>query len=124
MSGETKRSESAWHVDTLKEHLEALIASNDKRYQQRFDAQESANAYAQEKSNEFRGALDDIGKHQMPRTEAEALIKSVEGKIDAIASRLDRTEGRSGGLDAGWKILIGAIALAASLVTIVVLLKR
>ena len=62
MSGETEKNISGWTVDTLKEYLESLIRGNDIRYDQRFAAQEAATKYAQEKANEFRGSLDDIGK--------------------------------------------------------------
>ena len=135
MSGETEYSVSGWTVDTLKEHLEAVIDGNDRRYQQRFDAQEAANKYSQEKSNEFRGSLEDIGKKQMPRTEAEALIRASEekaaaaagsnsDKIDQLQARMDRNEGRSGGFSAGWGYLIGAIGLIGSLIAIVLVLRR
>ena len=135
MSGETEKSISGWTTDTLKEYLEAVIDGNDRRYQQRFDAQEAANKYSQEKSNEFRGSLEDIGKKQMPRTEAEALIRSSEekaaaaqkansDKIDQLQARMDRNEGRSGGLSAGWGYLIGAIGLIGALVAIVLALRK
>jgi len=135
MSGDAEKKTSAWTLDTLKEHLEAVIDGNDRRYQQRFDAQEAANKYSQEKSNEFRGSLEDIGKKQMPRTEAEALIRSGEekaiaaqktnsDKIDALQARMDRNEGRSGGLSAGWGYLIGAIGLIGALVAIVLALRK
>lgn len=135
MSGETEKQVSGWTVDTLKEYVESLIDGNDKRYEQRFEAQESATKYAQEKSNEFRGSLDDIGKKQMPRTEAEALIKATadkaeagqsanSDKIDALQARLDRNEGRGLGLDAGWKILIAAVGLIATLITVFFALRR
>jgi hypothetical protein len=97
-------------------HLRSEVQGNDKRYDQRFNAQESANKYAQEKQNEFRGALEDVGKNQMPRAEAErefrALreqvasetasvrelhvsgVKAANEKIDDLRARLDRTEGR------------------------------
>jgi hypothetical protein len=135
LSGETEKSISGWTTDTLKEYIEAVIDGNDRRYQQRFDAQEAANKYSQEKSNEFRGSLEDIGKKQMPRTEAEALIRASEekaaagqqansDKIDALQARMDRNEGRSGGLSAGWGYLIGAIGLIGALVAIVLALRR
>jgi hypothetical protein len=124
LSGETEKQVSGWTVDTLKAHFEAIIAGNDVRYDQRFAAQESAAKYAQEKSNEFRGSLDDIGKKQMPRAEAEALIRSISEKIDLLQARLDRNEGRSGGLSSGWGYLIGAIGLIGSLVAIVLALRR
>jgi len=128
LSGETERSVSAWQVDTLKEYVEALISEADKRYQQRFDAQEAAQKYAQEKSNEFRSALDDVGKKQMPRTEAEALIKAsaertgselnaTNQKVDMLISRMDRNEGRGSGLNSGWGYLVGGVGLIVLIIT-------
>jgi len=88
------------------DHLRSEVQGNDKRYAERFAAQEEANKYDQEKSNEFRGALDDVGKRQMPRTEAEAMFRSIAekadlgisgnaAKIEALQARIDRNEGRS-----------------------------
>jgi chromosome segregation ATPase len=34
--------ETGWTIDTLKEHLDALIGTNDRRYEQRFAAQDQA----------------------------------------------------------------------------------
>jgi len=124
MSGETEKSVSGWTVDTLKEYLESKINGNDKRYAQRFDAQESANKYAQEKANEFRGTLDDIGKKQMPRTEAEALAKANSEKIDALQARMDRNEGRGGGFNSSWGYLVGAVGLIATLIMIFIALRK
>jgi len=135
MSGETEKEVSGWTTDTLKEHLSAVIASNDRRYTERFDAQESASKYAQEKANEFRGSLDDVGKRQMPRVEAEQLIRSttdrwsaqlgsVNEKVDALQARMDRNDGRSGGINAGWLILVAAVGLVATVIGIVVALRR
>lgn len=129
MSGETEKQVSGWTVDTLKELLESKIDGNDVRYDQRFTAQEAATKYAQEKSNEFRGSLEDIGKKQMPRTEAEAIFKALSEKteslaktnaekIDALQARLDRNEGRSGGFSSGWGYLIGAVGLIAAIIAI------
>lgn len=117
-------TDNGWTVITLKEHLEALLRESDKRYDQRFAAQESATQYAQEKSNEFRGSLEDVGKNQMPRTEAEAAYRSISEKVDALQARIDRTEGRGGGLQAGWGYLVGAMGLIATIVMLFVTLRR
>ena len=128
MSRETERNVSGWTTDTLKEYLEARISEADKRYQQRFDAQEAAQKYAQEKANEFRGSLDDVGKKQMPRTEAEALIKAsaertgselnaTNQKVDMLISRMDRNEGRGSGLNSGWGYLVGGVGLIVLIIT-------
>lgn len=105
--------------ETLAEQLIGLrdiMDERDLRYSQRFAAQESASSYAQAMSNEFRESLNDVGKQQMPRTEAEALCKANADKIDALAGRMDRTEGRSGGLNAGWGYLVGLVGLAAAVI--------
>ncbi len=134
-NGDKWRSRSGWTVDTVKEYLDSRIDGNDKRYDQRFQAQESATAYAQEKANEFRGSLDDVNKKQMPRTEAEALMRALgekmeslakgnADKIDLLDKRLDRNEGRGAGLSAGWGYLIGAIGLISAVIAIVYALRR
>jgi hypothetical protein len=105
MGGETEKPDNGWTVGTLREHLLALMAEADRRYGERFMAQEAATKYAQEKSNEFRAALDDVGKRQIPRTEAEAEFKAIRDQssgrlqtlnetIGALTARLDRMEGR------------------------------
>jgi len=130
-----KEDNGTWTIPALKEYFEARINGNDLRYEQRFTAQEAASKYAQEKANEFRGSLEDIGKNQMPRTEAEAMLKAAGEKTEALAkanserisalqARIDRTEGRSGGLSAGWGYLIGAIGLIGALVAIVLALRK
>ena len=112
-----------------------MIKGNDVRYDQRFTAQEAATKYAQEKANEFRGSLDDIGKKQMPRTEAEALFRVLSekaeaaaranaDKIDALQARMDRNEGRGSGLHSGWGYLVGAVGLIGALVAIMIALQR
>lgn len=131
MNSKPEKQDPVWTLPALKELLESKIDGNDRRYQQRFDAQEAANKYSQEKSNEFRGSLEDIGKKQMPRTEAEALIRASEEKaaatakansekIDSLQARMDRWEGRSGGLTSGWGYLVAAVGLAAAVISIVI----
>lgn len=124
MSGETEKNISGWTTDTLKEYFESVVSGNDKRYQQRFDAQEAANLYARAQQNEFRGALQDVGEKQMPRTEAEALFKAQAEKVDALQARMDRTEGRSGGIGASWGWLVGAVGLVGAIIAIFIALKR
>ena len=134
MSGETEKNISGWTVDTLKEYVEARLSDADKRYDQRFNAQESKTDYAQEKANEFRGSLDDVGKKQMPRTEAEAAFRAISekaageakanaDKIDALQARMDRNEGRGTGLNSSWLILVGAVGLIATIIMIYIALR-
>lgn len=74
--------------------------------------------------NEFRGAMNDAQRILMPRAEAEARFAVLAEKIDSIASRLDRGEGRSGGLGAGWGYLVGAAGLVAAIIAIFVALSN
>lgn len=153
-----------WTIGTLKEHFEALIAANDVRYSQRFAAQELAvkdalagqekavnAAYAaqerailkaedaqkdyNQRSNEFRGQLDDQAKTLMPRQEAIGLIKVLDDKIEALRTstekeiaslRESRSEGsgRGSGLHAGWAILVGAGLLVTAIIGVVITLTR
>lgn len=124
MSGETEKQVSAWTPDTLKEYLEAVIQGNDKRYEQRFQAQESAGLYQREITNEFRGQLGDQAEKFITRTEALARAQANGDKIDALQARMDRNEGRSGGFNQGWGYLVGAIGLAATVIMIVMTLSR
>jgi hypothetical protein len=112
MSGETAERESGWTTDTLRAHLTDVINERDKRYEQRFLAQESAvqsALVAQEKAvnaaltaadravakaeqaqerrneatNEFRGQLADQAATLMPRREVEQLFSSLHAEMDA-----------------------------------------
>jgi hypothetical protein len=116
-------------------HLRTEVQGNDKRYQQRFDAQEAANDYAQEKSNEFRGALNDVSKNQMPRSEADREFSAIRDqqateakanreRVEELRARMDRNEGLGSGEKSGklsqqqliqWilYLVLAAIAIAA-----------
>ena len=142
MSGETEERPSGWSVDTLRQHLSEMAAERDKRldqridyeaklaeerdkrYEQRFLAQESATAYMRQVTNEFRGQLADQQSTFITRTETLARAQSNADKIDALATRIDRTEGRSTGLNAGWGWLIGAVGLIGALISIFITLSK
>ena len=114
------------------EHLAALLVEMDKRYQQRSDDQTTAiNAalLAAEKAvtkaetaterrfegvNEFRATLSDQAATFISRVEFEAISE----RLRELAARLDRFEGRSTGLSAGWGYLIGAVGVLVGLVAV------
>ena len=109
---------SEWTVDTLREHTEALFASADQRYVQRFtSADDAVNAAflaqktaidaalaaadravakaetAAEKRfegvNEFRAQLADQQRTLMPRAEADIEFRSLREKLDALLGRIE-----------------------------------
>ena len=130
--GHTEKDPSGWQIDTLKEHVEALIEGADTRYEQRFLAQEKAvreALAAQEKAvtaaltaaekavavaernaeewrkgaNEWRGSMTDRERNFVSRPE-----------FDSLKERLDRNEGAGKGVKDMWAWIIAAImALAA-----------
>jgi adenine deaminase len=160
MSGETRNAESGWTVDTLRMHLERIIAEHDARYEQRFDGITEAQRVAKEavgtalltqeqlvqraeavNDRRFetftsaRRASDDALRLMMPRIEADQRFNAMEEKAQvrytanddkfiAVAARLDRTEGRSGGFSAGWGYLLGAATLVSIVIGAVVVLAR
>jgi hypothetical protein len=130
---------------SLREHLEALLAEKDKRDQQRFAAQgealtaallsqekavqtamiaaekavtkaETANEKRFESVNEFRQTLSDQTASFPSRVELQALAQ----RVTDLATRMDKTEGRSTGAGTiyGWLLAAAAVTVAViSLVT-------
>lgn len=132
---------SEWTVDTLREHMAALLVEVDLRYQQRFDAQqraldaallsakEAVQAALQAAKEAVRKAEDSTEKRLGLLNELRAGVATTE-QMDALAvrqaemkERLDRIEGHSGGMAAGWQILVGAVALVATLVGLYLALR-
>jgi len=129
---------------TVLDHVIALLAEMDLRYQQRFDAQgqaltaallaaekavqtaliaaekavakaETANEKRFESVNEFRKTLSDQTATFPSRVELDALAD----RLRDLATRMDKTEGKSTGLNASWGYLIGAVALIGGIIAIV-----
>lgn len=68
--------------------------------------------------NEFRAALNDSARTQMPRSEAEQAIKGMSEKIDDLAKRVSANEERGRGLNQGWVLMVGIVGVVSSIVTI------
>lgn len=141
MSGETERQVSGWTVDTLKqfhdtviEYEQKLSIERDKRYQERWQAQQDASQALKEYQNEFRGALTDLSTKQATKVELETSNKTLTDKIDvnnievstlrsrldigpvglsSLTSKVDISQARGTGLYDAWKILLGALGGAA-----------
>lgn len=80
--------------------------------------------------NEFRATLADQAAQLMSRAEATALLAAVEAKIaglaeknDATALRVEKMASTSGGMRAGWQLLVGAVALLATVVGLYLALR-
>lgn len=136
MSGETEKQVSAWTTDSLKEHVEALMNERDRRYEQRFQAQEAAvkaaihsadraNSKAEaamEKRfdgvNEFRQTLSDQAGQFITRQEVETMFKPLDSKVDENKDTLKEIVGRASGLHASWGYTVGAVGIVAAVVAV------
>jgi|GEM_PF-4075457 len=75
--------------------------------------------------NEFRGQLNDQVLTFMTKVEGLLQIKAVSDRVEVVATqlaalttRMDTSQGRSSGLNAGWVILVGAVATLGVIVTL------
>lgn len=94
-----------WSVGSLKAYHDMMVSyerqvadERDRRYQERWAAQQTASEQLKEYQNEFRGALTDLSALQATKSELKALEKTLEDKIEANTSALGEIRSR---LDVG-----------------------
>lgn len=123
-------SPEGWTVSTLREYLMALLAEADLRYQQRFDAQtkavEAALLAAKEAVIKAELAMEKRfdGVNEFRETLSDQAAQFVTlAQFTELKERVDRSEGKSSGLNAGWGYLAGAVGAVAAVIAVVVSLK-
>ena len=101
----------------------AALSASDKATAAAFAAAKEAVAKAEvaqqkvnENQNEFRGTLRDQAAGLMPRSETELLVAGLRDKIDEIRKTVDTSTGHSGGMNALWGYIVGAVGVAAAIV--------
>jgi hypothetical protein len=155
--GQTKANESAFTTDTLKVYLDSqalkdaqilglhkelselrdkhameLRDAADKRYEQRFQAQEAATAKASANQNEFRGSLNDLSTTKVSSTEFKLALEAVrqqildgskttDAKLADIQHRLDITQGSSQGSANTWFNIFAVIAAVCAVIGVLYL---
>lgn len=104
---------------TLLAHVLALLEERDRRYSQRFDAQQEALRTALDATerrfqgvNEFRATLSDQASTFATRDQVDALRQVV----GALNNRIERAEGGRAGLSTGWAVLIGVVTVSAVII--------
>lgn len=141
MSGETETNISGWTTDTLRSDIYRILEEMDRRYQQRYEAQQegvAAALAAQEKAvnaaliaadravikaelaaekrfeavNEFRATLADQAATLMPRAEAEARLLSMAEKLSEITNRINRSAGNGEGVHQSWAVVVAVVGMA------------
>jgi hypothetical protein len=128
--------DTEWTVGTLHEHLSQVLAERDQRYEQRFAdleralttalaASEKAILKAEgaterrfEAVNEFRGTLSDQASQFVTRAENDAMNLRVSERLEELTNRVNRSEGRGAGLNAGWIYLLAGIAALGTIISI------
>lgn len=132
---------SDWTVDTLRELMEQRFADQEKAVQAALAAAKEAVAAAlaaAEKAvvkaelsakdrldahNGLQQQIQSILSTLMPRVEAEQRDANNADKIDAIATRQDKMEGRSSGFSAGWAVLVAAVTVIVGIVALYAALR-
>lgn len=102
-------------IDLQAERVVLALAAADKAVLKA----EAATEKRFESVNEFRQALTDQTKTFITRIEFEAMREANLARIADLSSRLDKTEGRSVGLNAGWLYLLGGLSAAGTIATLV-----
>jgi hypothetical protein len=112
--------------------LKEVLAERDRRYTERFDAQEGANRLALdaaekavlkaenaaerrfESVNEFRATLSDQAAQFVTRKEVEALFVAVNGTLGRLEQGASNSAGRGAGMSQmwGWIAAIAALGVA------------
>lgn len=106
-------------IDSQAEKVALALAASDKAIQK----SEMATEKRFESVNEFRGTLSDQTRTFISRVEFEALRSSYVDRLAELQQRLERVEGHSAGLSAGWVYLLGGIAAVGTIISMVVMLS-
>lgn len=102
-------------VDERKEHLKELRAADQRAVDAALVAQEKAIIKAENAAERRFELLNELRGGVATKEQVEALDKVVDG----ITSRLDRIEGKSTGLNAGWGYLVGGLGAIATIIGVI-----
>lgn len=126
MPGETEEKPSGWTVDTLRVEMLGRLEAMDRRYEERFEAQEKAVLKAEIASekrfdsvNEFRATLSDQTATLMPRAESTLRWEAASERIAKLESYGELVKGRGKGMADSWGYLLGLLGAVATAITII-----
>jgi hypothetical protein len=116
---------------TVLTHVTSLMAEADKRYAQRFDAQqraldkvEATNEARFQGVNEFRGSLNDVLQKQMPRMESIALHNAARERMDKLEAEVQTARSDRNSMKLLIASAIGLLGVVATIVSLVFAFKR
>jgi hypothetical protein len=104
-----------WTVATLHEFMLKLHEEQDKRYEQRFEAQEKAVAAA------LASAREAVLKAEQAN---DKRFDSTNEWRRTVSDMLAAIQGKGTGLNQGWGYLVAAVALVGSIIVIFVSLRK
>jgi len=115
-----------WNVDTLKSHIDARLDDLRRTLDERLNAQQAAvqAALLAQKEQSAKGDLADEKRFDLLNelrtgVATKEQIEAIEKLITELTSRVDKREGHSGGVHAGWLILVAAVGLIATVYALV-----
>ncbi len=98
--------------------IHALLGERDRRYEERFNAQERANTIALSaanerlaRMNEFRDQLTDQAGTFVTREELNARLEAINGTLTRLDSHDAANRGRGLGMTQLWAIIVGIAGL-------------
>jgi hypothetical protein len=105
-------------------HLREIIQDNDLRYEQRFQAQESANALALAAQKEALGAALSAQKEAGAKAEvsAEQRFVSLSNQLTQLQQRVDQSYGKDAGGSSMWGYMVGGVGLLLAVLNVFALL--
>jgi hypothetical protein len=127
----TSAGTTGWNTETLKVYVDALRASDDARYTERFQTKQRADdqqahdlALWRANANEFRGTLSDQAAHFVTRDTMQALVSGLEAKIaatdakiESVDKRVTANEGRGQGQGTIIGYIVGLAGVAVAILS-------
>lgn len=109
-----------WTIETLKQYFEAVLHERDKRFKQRFKAQERA-VKASQKNVEDRNKQE---RDWLPRQEYDRAHNDLLNQVKTVTSRLDVLEGQRSGGSSIWGYVVGGVGILIGALTYVLTVVR
>jgi CHASE3 domain sensor protein len=129
------------HLEDLRKCDQELALAEDRRYTEvaeerakalkikeeadakALDLQREVQQYKDEKANELRSQIERERGSMATKDDLANLAEKIEAQIKPLVSQSATSQGRTGGLNAGWGYLVGGVGLIASLIGAVVLIS-
>lgn len=109
-----------------KEHVKELRAADQRALEIKAEGDKEARRIKEqgdEKALNLAREIDSY-KDQQQKSDLAAVLSEIKTAIKPLADYVAAQQGRSGGLDAGWKYLLGALGAVATLITLYLALRR